>query len=158
MFVIVMGVSGSGKSTIGRLLAERLGSPFYDGDDYPPPANLAKMAAGRTRAVINLAETPTSEFTHNPDWQFPEQRMRSAIREALGIDPRAAERTGADFIDAQALATTLLVRDRVRFTGQLPPADVPAPGVDVPGAEPGQGASFAEAGDDPCTPSGAACT
>ena len=69
---------------------------------------LAKMAAGRTRAVVNLAETPTSEFTHNPDWQFPEQRMRSAIREALGIDPRAAEHAGADFIDAQALATTLL--------------------------------------------------
>ena len=41
-----MGVSGSGKSTIGRLLAERLGWPFYDGDDYHPTANVAKMAAG----------------------------------------------------------------------------------------------------------------
>ena len=46
MFVVVMGVSGSGKSTIGRLLAERLGCPFYDGDDYHPAANVAKMAAG----------------------------------------------------------------------------------------------------------------
>jgi indolepyruvate ferredoxin oxidoreductase len=69
---------------------------------------LAKMAAGRTRAVINLAETPTSEFTHNPDWQFPEQRMRTTIREALGIDANDAGGTHADFIDAQALATTLL--------------------------------------------------
>ena len=46
MLVVVMGVSGSGKSTIGRLLAERLGCAFYDGDDYHPPANIAKMAAG----------------------------------------------------------------------------------------------------------------
>ena len=46
MFVVVMGVSGSGKSTIGRLLAQRLGCSFYDGDDYHPPANVAKMAAG----------------------------------------------------------------------------------------------------------------
>lgn len=46
MFVIVMGVSGSGKTTIGQLLAGRLGAPFYDGDDYHPPANVAKMAAG----------------------------------------------------------------------------------------------------------------
>lgn len=47
MFYIVMGVSGSGKTTIGRLLAERLGCPFFDGDDYHPPENVTKMAAGR---------------------------------------------------------------------------------------------------------------
>ena len=44
--VVVMGVAGSGKSTVGRGLAERLGCPFYDGDDFHPPANIAKMAAG----------------------------------------------------------------------------------------------------------------
>lgn len=41
-----MGVSGSGKSTVGALLAERLGVAFVDGDDLHPPANVAKMAAG----------------------------------------------------------------------------------------------------------------
>jgi gluconokinase len=46
MFVIVMGVSGSGKTTIGGALAQRLGCPFYDGDDFHPPANVAKMASG----------------------------------------------------------------------------------------------------------------
>ena len=45
MFVLVMGVSGSGKSTVGRLLAERLGLAFHDADDYHPPENRAKMAA-----------------------------------------------------------------------------------------------------------------
>jgi len=41
-----MGVSGSGKSTVGRMLAERLGATFLDADDFHPPANVAKMRAG----------------------------------------------------------------------------------------------------------------
>jgi gluconokinase len=46
MIVIVMGVSGCGKSTIGQLLADRLGFPFLDADELHPPGNVAKMAAG----------------------------------------------------------------------------------------------------------------
>ncbi|QKG58826.1 gluconokinase [Hymenobacter sp. BRD128] len=41
-----MGVSGCGKTTVGELLARRLGRPFYDGDDFHSAANVAKMAAG----------------------------------------------------------------------------------------------------------------
>ena len=41
-----MGVSGSGKSTVGAALADRLGLPFVDGDALHPPANVEKMAAG----------------------------------------------------------------------------------------------------------------
>ncbi len=41
-----MGVSGCGKTTVGARLAERLGWPFYDGADFHPPANKAKMGAG----------------------------------------------------------------------------------------------------------------
>jgi len=44
--LVVMGVSGSGKSLIGAALAERLGIPFLDADDLHPAANVAKMAAG----------------------------------------------------------------------------------------------------------------
>jgi gluconokinase len=44
--VVVMGVSGSGKSTVGAALAQRLGVPFADADDLHPEANIAKMAAG----------------------------------------------------------------------------------------------------------------
>ncbi|NJC95521.1 MAG: gluconate kinase [Anaerolineales bacterium] len=41
-----MGVSGSGKTTLGKALAQKLGWVFLDGDDFHPPANIAKMAAG----------------------------------------------------------------------------------------------------------------
>jgi len=44
--VVVMGVSGSGKSTVGPLLAQHLGVPFLEADDVHPAANRAKMAAG----------------------------------------------------------------------------------------------------------------
>ena len=44
--LIVMGVAGSGKSTVGRLLAERLGWPFLDGDDLHPAENVEKMRRG----------------------------------------------------------------------------------------------------------------
>ncbi|QNE40630.1 gluconokinase [Hymenobacter sp. NBH84] len=43
---IVMGVSGSGKTTVGKLLAERLELPFHDADDFHPAANIEKMSNG----------------------------------------------------------------------------------------------------------------
>lgn len=44
--VVVMGVAGTGKTTIGPLLAARLGVPYAEGDDFHPEANIAKMSAG----------------------------------------------------------------------------------------------------------------
>ena len=46
MVVVVMGVCGSGKSTLGKILAERLKVDFLEGDDFHSPANLAKMSRG----------------------------------------------------------------------------------------------------------------
>ena len=43
----IMGVSGSGKSTVGKLLAETMSLPFFDGDDFHPEVNVSKMAAGQ---------------------------------------------------------------------------------------------------------------
>lgn len=44
--ILLMGVSGSGKTTVGRLLAERLGGSFLDADEYHPQENVGKMAQG----------------------------------------------------------------------------------------------------------------
>jgi gluconokinase len=46
MILVMMGVTGSGKTTIGKLVAERLQWAFYDGDDFHPPANIEKMSSG----------------------------------------------------------------------------------------------------------------
>ena len=46
--IVVMGVSGSGKSTVGAALAQRLRVPFADADDFHPEANVAKMTAGHS--------------------------------------------------------------------------------------------------------------
>lgn len=44
--IVVMGVAGSGKTTVAALLAGRLGASFAEGDEFHPPANVAKMTAG----------------------------------------------------------------------------------------------------------------
>jgi gluconokinase len=46
MIIIVMGVAGAGKTTVGRELGAALGWPFYDADDFHPPANVERMRRG----------------------------------------------------------------------------------------------------------------
>jgi indolepyruvate ferredoxin oxidoreductase len=65
------------------------------------PDALARMHTGRTRVVVNCAETPTAEFTRNPDWQFPLTRMQALIGETVGSG-------AAHFIEASDLALRLL--------------------------------------------------
>ncbi len=62
---------------------------------------LSRMSASATRGVVDCSETPTSEFTRNPDWQFPLDKMQAAIAEAVG-------RERCHFLDARRLATALL--------------------------------------------------
>jgi gluconokinase len=46
MILLMMGVTGSGKTTVGKLLAQRLGWLFLDADDFHPAANIGKMKHG----------------------------------------------------------------------------------------------------------------
>lgn len=47
MVIILMGVSGCGKTTVGKLLAHKVGMPFFDGDDFHPSVNVQKMKSGQ---------------------------------------------------------------------------------------------------------------
>ena len=62
MIVIVFGVSGAGKTTIGKLLAEQLGWRFYEADDFHPPANIEKMRSGRP--LTDDDRWPWLEYLH----------------------------------------------------------------------------------------------
>ena len=48
MLVIIMGVSGAGKTTLGKILQKDLGLPFYDGDDFHSKENIIKMKKGKS--------------------------------------------------------------------------------------------------------------
>src|SRR3954463_5751421 len=62
---------------------------------------IAKMATGRTRALVNASVTPTAEFVRNPDWQLPGSNLEHDITEACG-------RGNAAFVAATQLATGLM--------------------------------------------------
>lgn len=69
--LVIMGVSGSGKTEIGKLLATKLEYPFFDGDDYHPEANIKKMSSGtplndedRKEWLINLNQLAL-EYRYN---------------------------------------------------------------------------------------------
>jgi gluconokinase len=95
--VIVMGVSGSGKSTVGAALAQALGAPFLEGDAYHPAQNVAKMAAG----------TPLND---DDRWPWLE-RLGQAIGEA-------ARRDGVAVAACSALKR--IYRDRLRAAAGEP--------------------------------------
>jgi indolepyruvate ferredoxin oxidoreductase len=65
------------------------------------PDALSRMQAGRTRVAVNCAETPTAEFTRNPDWQFPLAKMRAALAATLAPDALHS-------LDASTLARQLM--------------------------------------------------
>jgi gluconokinase len=73
--VIVMGVSGCGKSSVGEALAQRLGLPFIEGDMLHPESNVAKMAAG----------TPLTDEDRWPWLTVIGERMADALARGEGI-------------------------------------------------------------------------
>ena len=95
MFILLMGVSGSGKTTIGKLLAGRLSCPFYDGDDFHPPANVSKMAAGipltdedRSGWLRLLADLIHDALRRGESGVMACSALKAKYRQILNIDPQ----------------------------------------------------------------------
>lgn len=92
--VVVMGVSGCGKTTVGQLLAARLGGEFLDGDALHPEANIAKMSAG----------TPLDDADREPWLREIGDRLGAAGAEGatLVIGCSALKRSYRDLIRSTA--------------------------------------------------------
>jgi len=92
----------------GELHAARLDAGHAQvvlGCDLVVSANaesLAKMAPGRTRAVVNATITPTADFVRDPGWRLPQDELAREIRDACGAEAHV------DFVPATELATALV--------------------------------------------------
>src|SRR5215472_7992683 len=93
-----MGPAGSGKTTVGKLLAEQLSWEFADGDDFHPPANIEKMSRGIP--LTDDDRLPWLQSIHDAMQQWQAQRksvvvacsaLKRSYRELLGIGPSARE-------------------------------------------------------------------
>lgn len=98
VIIVLMGVAGSGKSTVGKELAARLAWDFFDGDDFHPAVNVEKMKAGN---ALNDAD--------RRPWLESLQRL---IRERLAKEKPAVLACSAL---KRAYRTSLLIDDRVRL-------------------------------------------
>jgi len=113
MIILLMGVSGCGKTTIGRALADRLGWTFEDGDDFHPPENVEKMRIG----------TPLSEEDRIPwlDALAQTMRQRNAANRHTVVACSALTRAARDRLGASGEGVQLvhlagsmeLIRERI---------------------------------------------
>jgi gluconokinase len=102
--VVVMGVSGSGKTTVGQLLAARLGVPFVDGDSLHPPANVAKMASG----------VPLDDDDRAPWLRAIGETLADTSPEGVVVACSALKRAYRDLIRAEAPGAVFAELDGTR--------------------------------------------
>jgi len=102
--VVVMGVSGSGKTTVGERLGAELGVPFVDGDALHPPANVAKMAAG----------VPLTDDDRAPWLRIIGETLAATGPEGVVVACSALKRSYRDLIRAEAPGTVFAELDGPR--------------------------------------------
>ncbi|MFN2163120.1 MAG: gluconokinase [Candidatus Promineifilaceae bacterium] len=94
-FYVVMGVSGCGKTTVGEALAAHLNCPFYDGDDFHSPENVAKMASGvplndadRAPWLASLADLIRDHLARGETAVLASSALKKRYRDQLRVDDR----------------------------------------------------------------------
>jgi gluconokinase len=94
MVVVVMGVAGAGKSTVGKALAQALGWRFVDGDDLHPSANRDKLARGlplddvdRAPWLARLAKEIRDSLRAGQDLVLAASALKERYRRQLSVDP-----------------------------------------------------------------------
>lgn len=125
VIVVLLGVSGSGKTTIGLRLAERLSWPFFDGDDFHPEQNLTKMMqhqpltdADREPWLDRLAELIEASIAAGRSAVIACSALRHAYRERLARGRR-------EVVFVYLKGCFELVRDRLaRRQGHFMPIDL----------------------------------
>jgi carbohydrate kinase (thermoresistant glucokinase family) len=125
MILIVAGVSGSGKTTVGALLAGRLHWCFADGDDFHPAANIEKMQAGIPLAdedrgpwLRAIASWMDERIARNEQAVIACSALRRSYRDLL-LDGRPEARLVFLSVDRQVLARRLAARHGHFFPRQL---------------------------------------
>jgi len=113
MIILVMGMSGAGKTTVGRLLASRLGWEFIDGDDHHPEANVNKMRSGipltdadRAPWLESLRALMVSRTAAGKNAVVACSALKQAYRETLRLVP--------DVYFVYLKGTASLLRERLR--------------------------------------------
>jgi len=101
MVLVLMGVSGSGKTTVGRILAEQLGWSFVEADDYHPAANIEKMRRG----------TPLTDADRRPWLDALRQRVDAACArgENVVLACSALKHAYQDYLERDEPACVLYV-------------------------------------------------
>lgn len=124
MVIIVMGVSGTGKSTVGQALADRLGWSFVDADDLHSQENRRKMAAGtpltdadRQPWLMLLRARIEKALTHGEDVVLAFSALKRVYRERLSVD---ASRERWVYLHAPAAVIQARIEQRVGHF--MPPA------------------------------------
>jgi gluconokinase len=142
VIVVVMGVSGSGKSTVGALLAERLGAEFLDADEFHPPGNVAKMAAGVPLTDDDRRpwlERLNAELRQQKDAVLACSALKESYRRTLahGIDCRFVHLRGPiELIRARMAERSHRYMPASLLESQFATLEPPAGAIEVDIAEP----------------------